>query len=220
VSKRICRTPTKLPGLRGIGSLEKWARREGYALIAGVDEAGRGPLAGPVVAAAVILGDGHCIEGLNDSKKLTARKREKLAGRICGQAQGWGLGVIGPARIDEVNIRMASLEAMSRALSQLLIQGLQPDLVLVDGRDLFELPHRSPRLVQRAFIGADGLSETVAAASIVAKVYRDTLMLEYHAMWPQYRFERHKGYPTAEHRRLLKLHGPCEIHRRSFRGVK
>ncbi len=212
--------PAKVPGLRGIGSLEKWARREGYALVAGVDEAGRGPLAGPVVAAAVVLGMGHGIEGLDDSKKLTARRREKLAAGICAKALGWGLGIIGPARIDEVNIRNASLEAMSRSLSQLLAQGLQPDLVLVDGRDLFELPPRSPLLVQRAFVGADGLSEAVAAASIVAKVYRDTLMIEYHAMWPQYHFERHKGYPTAEHRRLLKLHGPCEIHRRSFRGVK
>jgi len=220
VRSRARKAPVKETGLEGVGSLEKWARSKGYTLVAGVDEAGRGPLAGPVVAAAVALGKGHGIEGLDDSKKLTARKREKLAVGICAKALGWGLGIIGPARIDEVNIRMASLEAMSRALSQLLIQGLQPDLVLVDGRDLFELPPRSARLVQRAFVGADGLSEAVAAASIVAKVYRDTLMIEYHAMWPQYGFERHKGYPTAEHRRLLKLHGPCEIHRRSFRGVK
>lgn len=212
--------PPAPPAAGGIGSLEKWARRAGYSIVAGVDEAGRGPLAGPVVAAAVVLGVRHGIEGLDDSKKLTARKREKLSARIWSHAPGVGVGVVGPARIDELNIRRASLEAMARAYSELLAQGLQPDLVLVDGRDLFELPPRAPLTTQRAFVGADARSEAVAAASIVAKVYRDTLMLEYHAMWPEYRFGRHKGYPTAEHRRLLKQYGPCEIHRRSFRGVK
>jgi ribonuclease HII len=203
-----------------MGSLERWARSCCFERVAGVDEAGRGPLAGPVVAAAVLLPAGHAIEGLDDSKKLTARKRERLAAVICNRAEGWGIGVVGPRRIDEVNIRVASLEAMSRAFGQLLAQGLQPDLVLTDGRDEFVLPEQTPLLTQRAFPKADGHSEMVAAASILAKVYRDALMQEYHAYWPVYGFNRHKGYPTAEHLRILRERGPCEIHRLTFRGVR
>jgi len=162
----------------------------------------------------------HAIEGLADSKKLSAKKREKLAGVICSLAEGWGLGVVGPRRIDEINIRQASLEAMRRAFEQMLAVGVEPDLVMVDGRDLFDLPPRTPHVVAQAFIKGDSRSESIAAASIVAKVYRDALMQEYHAFWPYYGFDRHKGYPTAEHRSVILERGPCEIHRMSFRGVK
>jgi len=207
------------PGPGSTGDLDQWAQAKGFSKVAGVDEAGRGPLAGPVVAAAVILPPDHEIIGLADSKKLSARKREILARSISQRAEGWGIGVIGSKRIDEVNIRIASLEAMSLAFEQLLAQGLHPDLVITDGRDEFDLPPQTPRLVQRAFIKADDRSESVAAASILAKVYRDSLMMEYHALWPHYGFDRHKGYPTAEHRRLVAQHGPCEIHRQTFGRV-
>jgi len=203
-----------------MGRLEHWARRQGFSVVAGVDEAGRGPLAGPVVAAAVVLDQGHPIEGLADSKKLTAQKRQKLAPVISERSLAWGLGVVGPRDIDELNIRVASLLAMRRAFEQMLAAGVAPDLVLVDGRDLFPLPERVPRLEARAVVRADSRAESVAAASILAKVYRDALMLEYHALWPVYGFDRHKGYPTAEHKRRVAQHGPCEIHRLTFRGVK
>jgi ribonuclease HII len=199
--------------------LEDWARVRGYVRVAGVDEVGRGPLAGPVVAAAVVLGEAIGIEGLTDSKKLTASRREELARSICKQAQAVGLGVVSPARIDETNIRLASLEAMSRALSEVLSQGVVPDAVLVDGRDVFTLPQGAPAMRVSAFIKGDARSLAIGAASIVAKVYRDTLMLEYHSLWPEYGFAQHKGYPTKFHRQALLEHGACEIHRRSFRGV-
>jgi len=203
-----------------IGSLEILARSQGFVKIAGVDEVGRGPLAGPVAAAAVILPADHSIEGLNDSKKLSHRRRQQLAEQICRLAEGWGLGLVGPRRIDQVNIRVASLEAMSIALEQVLLDGCIPDLVFTDGRDQFPLPQGAPPIEQRAVIKADSLSEAVAAASIVAKVYRDALMQEYHAHWPQYGFDKHKGYPTKFHKQAIVEHGPCEIHRLSFSGVK
>jgi len=204
----------------GLGSLEIWAKQQGYNRIAGVDEVGRGPLAGPVVAAAVVLPAKHTIEGLADSKKLSVKKREKKAFEIYSLAEGWGLGIVGPRRIDQINIRQASLEAMQRAFEQMLALGVEPDLVMVDGRDLFDLPARTPHVVARAFIKGDGRSENIAAASIVAKVYRDALMQEYHAFWPYYGFDRHKGYPTAEHKLVISKRGPCEIHRMTFRGVR
>jgi ribonuclease HII len=200
--------------------LDDWARKQGYRKIVGVDEVGRGPLAGPVVAAAVILPEKHDIVGLADSKKLTARRREKLAVQICNFAVGWAFGVVGPRRIDEINIRQASLEAMARACEELWALGVQADLVMVDGRDVFPWPEDLPQVEQRAFIKADVRSQTVAAASIVAKVYRDALMREYHALFPRYGFDRHKGYPTKVHKQAVKEYGPCEIHRMTFRGVK
>lgn len=200
--------------------LDEWARKQGYRRIVGVDEVGRGPLAGPVVAAAVMLPDNHGIAGLADSKKLTARRREKLAVQICNKAVGWAFGVVGPRRIDEINIRQASLEAMARACQELWALGVKADLVMVDGRDVFPWPAELPKVEQRAFIKADARSETVAAASIVAKVYRDALMREYHALFPRYGFDRHKGYPTRAHKQAVLEHGPCEIHRMTFRGVK
>lgn len=203
----------------GIGQLERWAHAHGYEKIAGVDEVGRGPLAGPVLAAAVILGDVENLGGLNDSKKLSRIKRESFARQISEHALAVGLGVVGPARIDETNIRLASLEAMSLALAQVLEQGHVPDVVLVDGRDVFELLEGAPSMVVKAFIKGDARSRAIAAASIVAKVYRDALMKEYHSIWPEYGFDKHAGYPTKAHRQALLEHGPCEIHRRSFKGV-
>ncbi len=201
-------------------SLEVWARARGYRKIAGVDEVGRGPLAGPVVAAAVVLGERHGIDGLCDSKKLSPARREVLAEQIDRRAEAFGFGVVGPARIDETDIRRASLQAMSLALGQVLAQGVHPDVVLVDGRDVFNLPPGAPAMHVKAFTAGDQRSLAIGAASIVAKVYRDALMREYHALWPEYGFDRHKGYPTAAHRRALAEYGPCEIHRMSFRGVK
>ncbi|RLB57242.1 MAG: ribonuclease HII [Deltaproteobacteria bacterium] len=192
-------------------------RRE---LVAGVDEAGRGPLAGPVVAAAVMLGDVIPPAGLNDSKQVTARRRQELARMIIDACRGWGIGVVSASRIDEINIRRAALEAMSKAYAQLLAQGVEPDLVLVDGRDVFDLPPRSPAVELRAVVGGDRRSANVAAASILAKVWRDSLLLEYHFQWPQYGFDRHKGYPTRQHLAAIARHGPCPLHRRTFRRVR
>jgi ribonuclease HII len=199
--------------------LDAWARGHGYRFVAGVDEVGRGPLAGPVVAAAVLLGCDHGIEGLADSKQLSEVRRVTLARQISQRAVGVGLGVIGPERIDQTDIRRASLEAMGVALSELLAQQVIPDLVMVDGRDVFTLPAGAPAMRVKAFVKGDQRSQVIGAASIVAKVYRDALMQEYHAIWPEYGFDRHKGYPTAAHRGALVRLGPCEIHRRSFRGV-
>ncbi len=195
-------------------------QRLGFRRIAGVDEAGRGPLAGPVVAAAVMLpGDFDC-SGLDDSKRLSPRTREKLYARIHSLALGVGVGLVEPARIDATDIRRASLEAMHIAYARLISRGLQPDLILVDGRDLFPLAADAPPVEMKAVVGGDGKCRTVAAASVVAKVYRDRLMIEYHARWPGYGFDRHKGYPTRFHLEALGRLGPCPIHRRSFRGVK
>jgi ribonuclease HII len=200
--------------------LDVWVRKHGFEIIAGVDEVGRGPLAGPVVAAAVVLPKNHTIEGLADSKALSARVRRILAERICRESIGWGLGVVSAGRIDRINIRQASLEAMALAFQQVMVQGIVPDMILVDGRDIFELPADASEIDQQAVIKADKYSASVSAASIVAKEYRDALMQEYHSWWPVYGFDRHKGYPTAAHKEAVRLNGACEIHRKTFRGVK
>jgi len=192
-------------------------------VVVGVDEVGRGPLAGPVVAAAVALRVDQLIPGLNDSKKLSPAQRERLDGAVRQGALAFGLGRVEPARIDEVNIRRAALEAMSLAFGELLQAckpgGVMPDGVLVDGLDVFPWPAGAPALPVKAFVRGDGRSRAVAAASIVAKVHRDGLMRAYHARWPMYGFDQHMGYPTAAHQAALRQHGPCEIHRRSFHGV-
>lgn len=188
-------------------------RLQGFTLIAGVDEAGRGPLAGPVVAAAVILPDGVRLPGLNDSKKLSAAKRETLAVQIKKTALAWAVGLATVSEIERENIHRASLWAMKRA-----VRGLEivPHYLLVDGRALIpDLP-----VSQRALAGGDGLSAAVAAASILAKVTRDHLMRTYHHVYPEYGFDRHKGYPTAAHLEKLSAFGPCPIHRAGFRPVK
>lgn len=181
-------------------------------LVAGVDEAGRGPLAGPVIAAAVILSADQPIEGLRDSKKLTARQRERLAVEIRGRAAAYSIASASVEEIDELNILRATLLAMKRA-----VEGLQPQpvTVLVDG-------NRAPVLegmAVRTIIDGDNLEPAIAAASILAKTVRDQLMLDYAEAFPGYGFEKHKGYGTAAHMAALRELGACEIHRRSFAPV-
>jgi ribonuclease HII len=190
---------------------ERACKRRGFTHIAGVDEAGRGPLAGPVVAAAVILDRARPVRGIDDSKKLPADLRELLFGRITRSARAWAVAAAGPEEIDRLNILRASLLAMRRAV---LALAEPPDCLLVDGRDAIDLP-----VWQKPIIRGDALSLSIGAASILAKVTRDRIMVEMHRRWPAYNFARHKGYPTPEHLEALRRFGPCPIHRRSFRGV-
>lgn len=187
-------------------------KARGIHPVAGVDEAGRGPLAGPVVAAAVILPDGISLTDLNDSKKLTAAKREILEEQIKKTALAWSVGVSSVAEIFKENIHRAGLKAMLRAVLGL---ELKPVHVLVDGFkiDLLECP-------QTPIIEGDGLSASIAAASIIAKVTRDRMMDSYHELYPQYGFNRHKGYGTPEHLAALARFGPCPIHRAGYRPVQ
>ncbi|WP_066639411.1 ribonuclease HII [Desulfolucanica intricata] len=191
---------------------ERKCKLTGYQLIAGVDEAGRGPLAGPVVAAAVILPEQAYLPGLKDSKKLSAIKRESLFVKIKGIAISWSVQIASVKEILQFNIYKASLLAMRRAVCTLKIQ---PDFVLVDGVKIAGL--NKPQL---PLVKGDTLSASIAAASILAKVTRDHLMMEYHKMYPQYGFDQNKGYPTAEHKKALTEYGPCLIHRADFKPVK
>ena len=179
--------------------------------LAGLDEAGRGPLAGPVVASAVILPPGSTIRGLDDSKRLLPEERERLFGIIQARAVAVGVGVVDPETIDRVNILEATRLAMRAALAAL---AMEPELVLTDFVALAGLP-----CPQRNLVEGDRRSATVAAASIVAKVTRDRIMAEADRLYPEYGFGRHKGYPTEEHRLALWRHGPCALHRRTFHGV-
>jgi len=181
-------------------------------IIAGVDEVGRGPLAGPVVTASVILPQSYDLPGLTDSKKLTAKKRQVLAVAIQEQAMAWSLGEATVDEIDSLNILHATMLAMQRAVAAL---SMTPDIVLVDG-------NRAPDfgIQARAIVGGDGLEPTISAASIIAKVERDRLMTEYAEIYPGYGFERHSGYPTKQHRTALIELGVTPIHRRSFAPVK
>lgn len=183
----------------------------GHITIAGIDEAGRGPLAGPVVAAAVILPWDRLIPGVRDSKIVTPRERERLYYEIVGRASAVGLGVVDGRDIDRINIFRATVKAMEQAVHRL---HLQPDAVLVDAMSLPGI-----RMPQRAIVHGDATSYLIAAASIVAKVARDRFMTDYHVRYPQYEFGVHKGYGTPRHLdRLMRL-GPCPIHRRTFRRV-
>lgn len=184
-------------------------RTEG--LVCGIDEAGRGPLAGPVVAAAVILDPGNPVAGLNDSKKLTAKRREILAIEIRAKALAWAVAEASVEEIDRINILQASLLAMQRAVKVLCIQ---PVHALIDGNRCPELPCSA-----EAIIGGDGKVESIAAASILAKTVRDAGMLGLHASYPQYGFDRHMGYPTAFHLRALREYGVSPVHRRSYAPV-
>lgn len=192
---------------------EERLRASGFSTIAGIDEAGRGPLAGPVVAAAVILPPDFCHPRLNDSKKLTEKVRDRLFLEL-SETPGVVHAVVevGPAEIDDLNILRATHEAMRRAVARLVPQ---PDHVLIDG-----LPVRPFSLPQTALVGGDGLSLSIAAASVFAKVTRDRLMLALDAQYPQYAFARHKGYGTALHLARLQEHGPCPAHRLSFAPVR
>lgn len=185
-------------------------------LIAGVDEAGRGPLAGPVVAAAVVFGSAGAPDGLADSKKLTARVRERLAVEIRAQAVGWAVAWADPEEIDRLNILQASLLAMQRATLGLRVR---PGHVQVDGNQCPRLGH-GLRCTVEAIVGGDGTIREISAASILAKVARDGMMVQMDALYPGYCFEQHKGYPTARHLAALRSLGPSPIHRRSFRPVR
>ncbi len=183
------------------------------ATVAGVDEAGRGPLAGPVVAAAVVLDCATRWEGLDDSKALDAETRDQLYARVLQEARAFAWAVAGPRTIDRMNIRAATLACMARAVTMLRVS---PELVLVDGRDTVPgLPHE-----QRAVIDGDATCLSIAAASVVAKVVRDRIMHRLDRVWPAYGFARHKGYGTPDHLAALREHGPCALHRWSFAPVR
>ena len=187
------------------------ARASGFTCIAGLDEAGRGPLAGPVVAAAVVLPDRLLIPGLKDSKQVPEQDRERLFDKIREQAISYSIGIADERTIDDVNILRATIIAMERALETITPR---PDYLLIDALTLPRVP-----LPQKPLIKGDCRSHSIAAASILAKVTRDRLMLELHEKFPQYNFQKNKGYGTREHMILLKKHGPCDAHRKSFNPV-
>jgi len=192
-------------------SFEAKAAARGYQKICGLDEVGRGPLAGPVMAAAVILPRGCLIPGLRDSKKLTPLQRERFYDHITEVALSIGIGTVENETIDEINIYQATLLAMQQALKVLKTK---PDYLLIDA---LRLPNID--IPQEGIIRGDNLSISIAAASVIAKVTRDRLMIRYHADFPEYQFHRHKGYGTREHFEKIKEYGPCPLHRKSFRGV-
>ncbi|ABA89457.1 ribonuclease HII [Syntrophotalea carbinolica DSM 2380] len=191
---------------------EQRLSRQGYRRIAGIDEAGRGPLAGPVVAAAVVLPPVFDLPGLNDSKKISAKLREKLFPQIRRQALDYGIGLASAQEVDGLNVLQATLLAMRRALDRLA----QPaDYLLVDGITPVPLP-----LPQKTLKQGDSRSLSIAAASVLAKVVRDRLMTTYDARFPEYGFAGHKGYGSAAHRAAIARLGPCPLHRATFRGVR
>ncbi|WPX09701.1 ribonuclease HII [Anaerocellum danielii] len=188
--------------------IEEKLLNEGYRFICGVDEAGRGPLAGPVFAAAVVMDRKRIIEGVRDSKKLTPKKREKLFDEIIKESIAYSVAMVDSKIIDEININNATFLAMKNAIENLKIE---PDIVLVDG---YEIPNLS--FNQWAIIKGDRKSYSIACASILAKVSRDRYIVEISSKYPLYKFEKHKGYGTKEHIEILQKYGPCEIHRISF----
>jgi ribonuclease HII len=181
---------------------------QGRRHVAGVDEVGVGPLAGPVVAAAVIFPPGLGLKGVDDSKRLLPDRRQQLAEAIRAQAVCWSVAAVEADEIDRLNVYRAALEAMRRAVTGL---APRPDYVLVDARTIPDLP-----VLQRSIVGGDALCHAIAAASILAKCARDAIMVAHEASWPGYGFAAHKGYATAEHKDALRKLGPCPIHRRSF----
>ncbi|MDP4125655.1 MAG: ribonuclease HII [Bacillota bacterium] len=191
---------------------EKKLWKKGYMFLAGIDEAGRGPLAGPVVAAACILPALFDLPGLNDSKLLTESKREKLYNQIRAQAIDFAIGSAEPAEIDALNILQATKLSMKRAIEGMTVR---PHFLLIDAVELSAV-----NLPQLPLVGGDHLSASIAAASILAKVTRDRLMVELNALYPEYSFSKNKGYGTSEHMKVLRRLGPCPLHRRSFAPVK
>ena len=189
--------------------IEKEFFDKGVKCIAGIDEAGRGPLAGPVVVASVILPEDSMIEGVNDSKKVSENKREKLYEIITNEAISYGVGIIYPEEIDEINILQATKKGLTMAIKQM---EQKPNIIMVDaltGIDTLGIPYKS-------IIKGDAKCYSIAAASIIAKVTRDRIMREWDKVYPEYGFAAHKGYGTAKHIAALKEYGPCPIHRRSF----
>jgi ribonuclease HII len=192
--------------------LERCLRQKGYQWVGGLDEVGRGPLAGPVVAACVILDENRAYRGFVDSKIISADKRSSLYIELQNNGAKIGVGIVSETDIDRINILQASLLAMKKAV---LAMPFQPDFLLVDGNQ--PIPMTIP---QQTLVKGESKSASIAAASIVAKVVRDELMDQYHLRYPQYNFQQNRGYPTLEHRQAIKNHGPCAIHRRSFKCVK
>ena len=197
---------------RDLWAFESEARKSGYSLIAGIDEAGRGPLAGPVVSAAVVLPETFSIDDVDDSKKLTPKKRADLFPRIQEAALAVGVGIVDVETIDRINILQAALLSMAKAVGNLAIQ---PDYLLIDGP--FQIPLDLP---QNALPKGDSLSISIAAASIIAKVTRDRMMVDLDRTYPEYGFSKHKGYPTKAHRAAIQKLGCSPIHRKTFKGVK
>jgi len=193
-------------------SLERSLRQKGYQLIAGLDEVGRGPLAGPVVAACVILQENCDNSSFVDSKTINAKNRSQLYKELKQNGAQISVGVVSEADIDRLNILQASLLAMKKAI---LTMPVQPDFLLVDGNQ--PVPISIP---QQSLVKGESKSASIAAASIVAKVVRDEMMDQYHLQYPKYNFQKNKGYPTLEHRNAIKIYGPCAIHRQSFKCVK
>ena len=195
--------------LINLKQIEKVFYNKGIEYIAGIDEAGRGPLAGPVVVASVIMPKDSMIEGVNDSKKVSEKKREKLYDIILEEAISYGIGIIYQDELDEINILQATKKGLTEAVEQMKIK---PDLIMVDaltGIDTLGIPYQS-------IIKGDAKCYSISAASIIAKVTRDRIMREWDKVYPEYGFVAHKGYGTAKHIAALKEYGPCEIHRRSF----
>lgn len=211
--KDRAREQAEIRRLKEMSLLESRLREPGHHITAGVDEAGRGPLAGPVVAAAVILPPDFTPRNLNDSKKLTPVKREALDAEIKAGAVSWAVGMSTVGEIELYNIHYASLLAMKRAINGLQ---LSPDLILVDGR--FTIP--GVDVDQRPVVGGDGLCPSIAAASVLAKVARDRLMDTLHLLYPLYGFDRHRGYPTPDHLTAIAVFGPCPVHRSGFLPVR
>ncbi len=193
-------------------AFERDAWDKGFELVAGVDEAGRGPLAGPVVAAAVVFKPGEVPDGIRDSKELSPKRREELFSRICEKAVATGLGIVSEKVIDRINILRGTHQAMRRAIASL---NLKPDLSMIDGM-------RVPGVnwLQKPIVDGDRVSASIAAASIIAKVTRDRMMIAQDRVYPQYGFASHKGYGTRAHVAALEKYGPCKIHRFSFRPVR
>jgi len=196
---------------------EHKAKTKGFKIIAGIDEAGRGPLAGPVVSAAVILPQDFSCKGINDSKKLSEKKRNALFPLIREQALCVAIGICSHQEIDEINILQASLLSMKRAVENLSTPPdfIRPDFLLIDGKFKLDMD-----IDQSAIIKGDSKSISIAAASIIAKVTRDAMMKELHDQYPQYNFIQHKGYPTKAHKEAILKYGPCPVHRKTFKGVK
>lgn len=203
---------SELDRLHGLQAYERKFREKGFCCIAGIDEAGRGPLAGPVVAAACIIPEGVVIPGVNDSKQLTAKKRAEIFKSLVDDPRiHYGVGIVAPEEIDRINILQATIQAMLQAV---LALDLTPDVLLVDG---LKLPH--PSIFVEKIIKGDAKSQSIAAASIIAKETRDALMEEIDVKWPGYGFKKHKGYGTAFHLDALKRLGPCPLHRKTFAPV-
>jgi ribonuclease HII len=185
--------------------------RKDYPVAAGIDEAGRGPLAGPVVAAAVILPGGLIINGLRDSKKVPEKERKRIFWEIVGQAVAISVGITDADVIDRINILQSTKLAMKSAVDDLTIR---PDILLIDAVNLSDIA-----IEQHSIIKGESVSASIAAASIIAKVVRDDIMHDYHEKYPVYNFKDHKGYSTKEHMKNIRLYGPCHIHRKTFRKV-